>query len=384
MNLRRVMAIAHKEWREILRDRLFFTLAFLVPLLWMWVFGYGLTLDVENVPFAVLDLDRTDVSRDYLSRFVNSRFFDFKGYVASERDIEGLLADNRIRMALVIPEHFQERLVQGRPASVQTLLDGTFPYRAQTAKGYSIAITQSFSDELVTAHLARTLGTSPEEARRLISPIGLEVRYLYNQEVRSLWFLAPSLIMFVLILSPPLLTALSVVREKETGSIYNVYSSTAGRGEFIAGKLLPNILISCVNAVLLWLMATQLFQAPFKGDFGFLALVTVLYLLCTTGIGLLVSLLVTTQIAALLITVILTIVPTMLYSGMFVPVSSLTAEAQIEAHLFPAMYYNNVVLGVFLKGVGMDRLWPEVAALALYAVVLLTAGWALFRKRPGT
>jgi ABC-2 type transport system permease protein len=382
MNLKRILALASKEWREILRDRLFLTLAFLVPLLWMWVFGYGLTLDVEHLPFAVLDQDRSEMSRDFVSRFASSRYFQLAGYVSRADEIEGMLADNRIRLGLIIPPKFQERLASGRPAQVQTLLDGTFPYRAQTAKGYVIGTVQAFSNEHLAAHLERSRGMPRARATALFEPVRLEVRFLYNQEVKSIWFLAPALIMFVLMVSPPLLTALSVVREKETGSIYNIYASTVGRGEFLLGKLAPNVLISFGNALVLWLMATWWFGAPFKGSPWLFAAATLLFVLCSTGIGLLVSLLVRTQVAALLITVVLALVPTILYSGMFVPVTSLTTAAKVEAHLFPGMYYNNVLLGVFLKGTGLGVLWPDLAALAVYAGGLLATGYLLFRKRP--
>ncbi|RMD71014.1 MAG: ABC transporter permease [Gammaproteobacteria bacterium] len=380
MNPKRVAALAWKEWREIVRDRMFFTLAFLVPFLWMLVFGYGLTLDVENIPFAAVDEDQTFLSRDYLHRFTQSRYFDFQGFAESAEALDPLLADNRIRLAIIIPPRFQERLLKGRPSPVQVIIDGVFPYRAMTTKGYVVAINGAFSQEVLLKHLMRQ-GLSPERARSLLAPVRLEVRYLYNQEVKSLWFLAPSLIMFILMLSPPLLTALSVVREKENGSIYNIYVSTVKRGEFILGKLLPNVGISLINAVLLWLMAVFLFEAPFKGSFPLFLAAALLYVICTTGIGLVVSMLVRTQMAALIITVILTIVPTILYSGLFVPITSLSPSAQVEAHLIPASYFNNVVLGLFLKGVGMEVLWLDMAALALYGAILMGLGYLLFHKR---
>jgi ABC-2 type transport system permease protein len=164
--------------------------------------------------------------------------------------------------------------------------------------------------------------------------------------------------------------------------IYNIYASTISRGEFLIGKLFPRVVISVINALLLWLMATEFFGAPFKGSGSFFLLTSLLYVICTTGIGLFVSLLVSTQVAALIITVILTMVPTILYSGMFIPLSSLDATAQFEARLFPAMYYTNIVLGSFLKGVGLEALWLDVLALALYTVLLFAVSYLLFRKRP--
>lgn len=194
--------------------------------------------------------------------------------------------------------------------------------------------------------------------------------------------MVPGLVMFVLMLSSPLLTALGIVREKETGSIYNIYSSTVTRIEFLAGKLLPYVLISLVNAVVLWIMATLWFGVPFKGDPAFFLLASLVFVLSSTGIGLFVSLLVRTQIAALIVTIVVSMIPTILFSGLIVPVSSLSPGSQIQAHLFPGMYYTNIVRGTFLKGVGLEVLWVDVLALAVYAAVLRIVGYRLFTKRP--
>ncbi len=384
MNLRRVRAVALKEWRETVRDRMFLSLAFLIPVLWMLVFGYGMVLDVENIPYAVLDRDQSALSRDYLYRFQQSRYFDFKGALMDEREVEPLLASSRIRAVIVIPEKFQERLNAGQAVHVQTLVDGTFPLRSDITKGYIIAINSVFSEELVADHIARIKGLSPGRARELLQPVKLEVRYLYNQEVKSAWTIAPALVMFVLTLAPPLLTALGVVREKERGSIYNIYSSTVSRLEFLIGKLAPYVGISAFNIVVLWAMAVHLFGAPFKGNGLFFYATALLFVFITTGQGLIVSLLVHTQQAAAIITVVLSIVPTILYGGLLIPVSALGPETNVIAHLFPAMYFTNIVHGTFLKGVGLHVLWQDVLVLAIYATALLSIGYWLFRKRPAS
>jgi ABC-2 type transport system permease protein/ribosome-dependent ATPase len=382
MKVRRIIALARKEWREILRDRLFFTLAFVVPASLMLIFGYGLTLDVEHIPFAVVDHDKSAMSRDYLHRYIDSRYFDYQGDVASEREIEPLLADSRIRLAIVIPPRFQESLMSGRAVAVQTLIDGTFPFRSSSSKGYVVAINAAFNGELLGNYISRRLGVSAQTAQAMAQPVGVQLRYLYNQEVKSVWSIAAVLMMFVLMVAPPFLTALGVVREKENGSIYNIYASTVTRGEFLIGKLAPYVAISVINFLTLWLMATQLFGAPFKGDPLFFCLASVVYVSCTTGIGLLVSLFVRTQVAAMMLTVIVTIVPSVLYSGLLVPIASMDPGAKFEAHLFPAMYYTDIVLGSFLKGVGLEHLWGKVLALLIYAVALWTASFLMFHKRP--
>lgn len=382
MNLRRMAAVSSKEWREVTRDRLFLLLAFLMPPLWMVVFGYGLVLDVEDIAFVVLDRDRSAFSRDYLYRFVQSRYFAYQGAVTSEAETDEWLRSGKARAAIVIPEKFEERLLAGQPAQVQTLIDGTFPLRADITKGYVIAVNSAVNDDLLVDHLARTRGLAREDVRRRIRPITLEVRYLYNEEVRSAWSTVPALVMLSLMVSSPLLTALGVVREKETGSIYNIYSATVTRLEFLSGKLLPYMGISAFNVVVLWLLAVLLFAVPFKGSLMLFLGTSILFVLTSTGIGLLVSLLVNTQQAALIITMVVSTVPTILFSGLIVPVSSLSRSSQVQAHLFPGMYYTNIVRGTFLKNVGPTVLWPDILALAIYAAILGTIGYRLFTKRP--
>ena len=382
MNRARILAVASKEWREILRDRLFFTMAFGVPLLIMLVLGYGLSLDVENIPFAVVDRDRSELSRDYVHQFSDSRYFDLLGYARDERELARLLADSRIRLGLVIPDRFQERLQGDRPVEVQALIDGMFPYRAQTTKGYLAAINAELNRELLVEFLGRTRGMTPERAAELVAPVRLEQRYLFNQALESDWSMASGLMMLVLMVSPPFLTALGVVREKESGSIYNIYASTVTRGEFILGKLIPYVGVSCFNILVLWWVATRLFGAPFKGDPLFFYLASVVYVICTAGIGLLVSILVRTQVAAVLLTMVITFIPSMLYSGLLVPVESMSREAQLQAHLFPPFWYLQIAWGSFLKGLGWERLWSQTALLAGYAAVLWTLGLSLFHKRP--
>ena len=382
MNIRRIAAVASKEWRETVRDRMFFSLAFLLPILWMLVFGYGLVLDVEHIPYAALDRDQSSLSRDYLYRFQQSRYFDFKGTLTDDREADPLLAASRIRAAIIIPEKFQERLSAGQTVGVQTLIDGTFPLRTDITKGYVIAINSAFNEERLTDYVSSRGGITRSQAEHRARPITLEVRYLYNEEVRSTWSMVPALVMFTLMLSSPLLTALGIVREKETGSIYNIYSSTVTKVEFLVGKLLPPVLISSMNAVVLWIMATLWFGVPFKGNFLFFLAASLVFILSSTGVGLLVSLLVRTQIAAIIVTIIVAMVPTILFSGLIVPVSSLNPGSQFQAHLFPGMYYTNIVRGTFLKGVGIEVLWTDVLALALYAVILRLVGYRLFTKRP--
>ena len=383
MNPARVAALAMKEWREIVRDRIYLLLAFVMPATLMVVFGYGVSLDVRHMPVVVIDEDRTAASRAYADRFATSEYFDFRGFARDARDARARVSDAEARVVVRVPAGFQEELTSGRTAEVQTLIDGSFTSTRppRTLEGYVEAIDAVATTEVQALALVRRLGVGRDEALALLRPIDVEVRYLYNPELRSNWTIAPSLIMFVLIFAAPMLMALSVVREKQTGSIFNIYSSTVTRAEFLAGKILPNAAISSVNAVVLWLIAVFHFGAPFKGSLPCFALGTALYVLASTGLGLLVSLLVQTEASALMIVSILATTVGFQYSGLFTPVPSMSGLPWMLAHSFPPMSYLEIIQGTFLKGLGFSALGMDFAALAGFVAVYLVVAHRLFHKR---
>lgn len=383
MNLVRVAALARKEWREIVRDRKLFGLAFVLPAMLMLVFAYGSGQSLEHVPLAVVDHDRTDTSRRFAERFGNTVYFDLAGYVDSEREAAARLARGDVRVVVVVPEEFERRLVAGRSAAVQTWIDGSFSNSTppRTLQGYVEAITAAATAELQAGAVARRLGVSLDRALTLLNPIRVEVRYLYNPQLRTVWSVGPSMLMFILMFVAPLLMALGVVREKESGSILNVHSSTVTRAEFLVGKLLPNVAIGCANTVLLWLLAVGWFGAPFHGSLLLFAAAALLYVIATPGIGLVISLLVDSQTTAMIISVVVATLVGSQYSGMYIPVESLSGPGWLIAHVFPAMYFNDLVQGVFLKGMGAAELWRELCALALFAAAFPGLAWLLFHKR---
>ena len=382
MNLTLVWAVTYKEWREIVRDRLFFVMAFVLPVGIFLVLAFGISFDVEKIPFAILDQDKTAMSREFLHRFIDSRYFDYKGHVSNERELDPLLMNSDIRFAIIIPPRFQELLMMGQATPVQSLIDGVFPYRAEVSKGYLSAIIANFNAQSLLERSVGKLGISSEQALSQVAPVRLESRYLYNQALRSQWSISSGLMMLVLMVTPPFLTALGVVREKENGSIYNIYASTISRSEFILGKLLPYLLISCLNIFIIWWLVMTVFGTPFKGNPIFYYSASVIYVICTAGVGLVVSLMVRTQVAAVMMTIVISFVPAILYSGLLVPVESMGTTTRIESHLFPTLYYLRITWGSFLKGLGWSGLWFDVAILALYAVILWIIGFLNFHKRP--
>lgn len=380
MSLSRMLAIVAKEWQEILRDRLAFALAFVLAPVLMLVFGVGLTQDVEHVPLAVVDEDRTAASREYVAHFTGSRSFDFRGVLASVHDAERRVADGRLRVLIVIPDRFQERLLRGETAEVQVVLDGTFTTLARTVRAYVDAITRSASLDLEVAHRAmRRLHAEALDARR--EPVRMEVRYLYNEEVRSIWSVAPGLVMLILTLVVPLLGAVSLVRERESGAIYNIYASTVGRTEFLVGKLVPNAVIGLINAAVLWLIAIGVFQVPFKGSLAFFFAATLVYVVVLSAMGLVIALVAATQQAAVAATIIVMMAVAIQFSGMLTPLSSLTGVTWLLARALPPSHYTTLVHGAFLKGTGLGALWREALVFVVHGAALLTIAVLLFRKR---
>lgn len=381
MKLARIVALARKEWREILRDRIYLMLAFALPVVLMLVFGHGMSQEVEQVGLAVLDEDRSATSRDYIDHFTRTHHFRFLGTLTSAEQIEPLIASGRARVIVGIEPGFARDLYRGEAARVQFIIDGTFTAPARTLRGYVEAINAAASAEIRALALARISGRPIERILPMIQPVKLQVRYLYNEEVRSIWTIAPSLLMLILLMVPPLLMAVSVVREKETGAIYNVRCSTLTRGEFMLGKLLPNLAVSFANASMLWVVAVAYFGVPFKGSLLVLAAGSALYLLGTSALGLLISLLVRSQQAAIIIATITASIVATQFSGLFAPVDSMTGVNQWIARVLPASHYRDIVIGTFLKRSGFELLYAEFAWIAGFAVVLLVACHALFRKR---
>jgi ABC-2 type transport system permease protein/ribosome-dependent ATPase len=384
MNIKRIFAVAYKEIREVARDKLFAVLAFVLPTFLMLLLGVCLSMDVENIPIAIVDNDNTPASRDFASRFSSSRYFNLVAIAYDDRKLDPLLRNNVIRAVIIIPEHFGRNARKGIASPVQTLLDGTYTSRAQITKGYISSIIASMNAQLMAEYISRTKGVPLDRAQIAVSPVKVDTRYLYNPAVKSVLGMAPRLIVLILYMVPPLLTALGVVREKETGSIFNVYASTLTRGEYLVGKLIPYVGIAFVNGIVLWLIALLVFGAPFRGSVLFFVASMLVYVISTCSLGLAISTLMTTQAAAMIFTAIVTQITAVNFSGVMVPVVSLSPGGQKIAHLFPCMFFTRIVEGTFLKGTGIGDLWPNVLVLMLFSIVLISISYLRFHKRTNT
>ena len=370
-SLGRVWAFARRETVELLRDHVRLAFAVVGPLLLMAVFGWGISLDVDHLPFAVLDGDGTTASRDYADSFRGSYYFEEKRPLNDYQELNRRLRNGELRIALDIPPGFQRDLERARQPEVNAILDAAMPFRAETSRGYVEGVHGQYQ-----ARLRESRGLPPAQ-----SPMNIETRALFNQDFKSIYAMVPGDIMLLLMLIPSMLTALSVVREKELGSIANFYAAPATRSEFLPGKQLPYLSVALIQFVTLVALAVLLFHVPVKGSWLTLIVGGIVYVLASSGFGLLLSVFASTQTAAIFAAAIIAILPAVQFSGMFVPVSSLTGGAWLAGKIFPSTYFQAISVGTFTKALGMTSLWRNVVALLVIAAVYFVICLLLLRKQ---
>ena len=361
---RRLGAYARRETMEILRDPIRLAFALLGPLLLTVTFGYGISFDVENLPFAVLDQDRTLESRELIESFAGSRYFQERRPLATAAEAEERLKRGEIAIAVEIPPDFGRDLLRGAGPEIGVLLDGAMPFRAETARGYISGVALKYAAD----QAQRRYGVAPD-----VLPIGIETRFRYNQAFESVFAMVPGIIMMMLVLIPAMMTAVGVVREKETGSIANFRSTPVTRLEFLAGKQAPYIVIAFISFLAMVAIAYFLFGVAVKGSWLALASGALLYVAATTAFGLVISSFTRTQVAAIFATAIIAMVPSVNFSGFMTPVASLSVEARLFGLGFPASWFQQISIGSFTKALGFVDLWPNHLALALFAVIFIAA-----------
>jgi ribosome-dependent ATPase len=371
-SMRRMLAYARREALELLRDPIRLSFALLGTAFLMIILGYGITMDIDNTSFAVLDGDRTPESRAYIAEFTGSRYFTEKPPIANHAELDRRLRSGELQLAIEIPPGFGRDLKHGRRVAAGAWVDGAMPFRAQTIRGYVQGVHQQYLGDPAN-RVSETLAADPQTV--------IKTRFRYNQDFESIYAMVPSSMALLLVLIPSILMAVAIVREKELGSIINLYVTPVTRLEFLAGKQLPYVVVSMINFAVLFLMSVFLFGVPLKGSFLVLLLGAVLYVIATTGIGMLVSSFTSTQIAALVGTAIVTTMPAIQFSGMLQPVSSLTGGAAIMGYGFPMTYFLRIAIGTFTKGLGFADLAGNLALLAAFIPVLTILSLVLLRKQ---
>ena len=363
--LRRLLAYSRREAIELVRDPVRATLALLGTVILMFVIGYGINMDVENLTFAILDRDDTTTSRDYALNLAGSRYFTQQPDLLSHEDLDRRMRSGKLSLAIEIPANFARDIARGRAVEIGAWLDGAMPMRAETARGYVQGMHLHW--------LARAGMIAPAAT--------IEVRFRYNPDVRSLVAMVPAMIPMLLLLIPAMLTALSVVREKELGSLVNFYVTPVTRFEFLVGKQLPYVALGMVNFLLLTFLAVTVFGIPLKGSFAALAAGALVYVAAATGIGLLFSSFMRSQSAAIFGTTIGTMIPAMEFSGMIDPVSSLQGLGAWIGAAYPMTHFLAIARGTFSKALGFGDLHGAFVPLLIAAPVVVGLSILLLRKQ---
>jgi ribosome-dependent ATPase len=372
-SLRRLWAYARRESTELLRDPIRLAFALLGPILLMIAMGYGISFDVEEIEYAVLDRDRTSASRFYREQFSGSPYFTQGPPIKDDADGLRRLRAGELVAVIEIPPGFGRDLARQRPTQVGIRIDGAVPFRGEAMRGYVEGVHRQYLEELALAR-----GRADVTAQR---PVEVATRFLYNQSFKSVYAMVPGILMLLLIMIPATMTAVGVVREKELGSITNLYATPTTRPEFLLGKQLPYAALALLSYLSLLLMALLLFRVPLKGSAAVLTLGALLFVLASTGLGLLMSTFVRTQLAAVFGTAIASVIPTILFSGMLVPVSALTGPARIMGYGFPSAWFNHASVGSFTKGLTLSDLWLDFVVLALFWIGFFVIGQRLLRTQ---
>ncbi|MEN9657767.1 MAG: hypothetical protein RL571_1232 [Pseudomonadota bacterium] len=370
-SLGRLLSYSSREAVELRRDPVRLTMALIGSLLLMLVMGYGISMDVENLNFAVLDQDQSEASQDYILRIAGSRYFIERPALQSQEQMTERMRSGELALAINIPPNFGPDLANRAHPEVGIWIDGAMPMRAETVKGYVQALHLSTLSDWALS----VTGQAPKGLS------DVQVRFRYNPELRSLVAMVPKVIPLLLVFIPAMLMALGVVREKELGSIMNVYTTPVTKLEFLLGKQLPYILLSTMSFFLMFLLAITLFQVPFKGSFLTLLSATLLYVTAATGLGLLASTVTNSQVAAIAVATIGTMIPAIQYSGMIDPISSLQGLGVLIGKIYPTSYYLTISSGTFSKGLGFTELSSAFFSLMLIIPALTLASVLLLKKQ---
>jgi ABC-2 type transport system permease protein len=373
--LTRLKQMLIKEFIQVFRDKRARFLLFVTPIIQMLIFGYAATFEVHHVATVVLDLDHSQESRDVISRFTSSPYFDVQHQLTDSRQIEDLIDRGKATAALQINPGFAENLRKGQTASLQVIVDATNSNTALIASGYINQIAIGFAKDYQQDRINRI---TPQLTERIPS-VELKQRPWYNPDLRSRWFFVPGIVGTLTLVLVVQLTAFAVVREREIGTLEQIMVTPIRPGEFILGKTLPFFLIGLFDVSLIAVVGTLWFQVPFRGQVSVLFTGAILFLLCMLGVGLLISTVSATQQQAM-VTAFFFLMPAVTFSGFAFPISTMPQWLQYLTYANPLRYFLVVLRGSYLKGVGMDILWPQMLAMAGLGAALLVTAVLRFRK----
>ena len=370
--MRLVWQVIVKEFLQIRRDLRMIPVIFVAPVVQITVFGFAVNTDVTNVPMVLVDEDKSATSRDLVSRFVDSGYFDVAGSEERADAAERWLAAGRAQMALVVPPGFGADVVSGRTAALQVIADGSDASSANIALGYASAVAQAYGADIQATRV---------RPRSSAAGVRLEPRVFYNPDLRSRWYYVPAVLAMILLVMTLLLSAMGVVREKEIGTMEQLIVTPIRPWQLLVGKLAPFAIIGVIQVFLVTAVTIFGFKVPLRGSFLVLLGLSCLFLLSTLGLGLLVSTIVQSQQQAMMGAALALMMPMILLSGLIFPIENMPRAIQLFTYTIPLRYYAEIIRGVFLRGSGLSVLWPQAAVLLGMGVAILTVASLRFRKR---
>ena len=380
--MHRLRVLVWKEFLELRQNPRLFGIVIVAPIIQLTLLGYAATTDVRDVPVVVADGDRTAASRDLIARFDASRNFTVIDTVTTVAEVEPYLQRGRAWMALALPAGYGRDIAAGQPVAVQVIADGTDSNSTTVALGYATSLIGGYAQDLVAAGAQARAGTSGP-AVAATGGIDARIRVWFNPQLESRHFMIPGVLALVLLVVTANLASMAIVREKELGTLEQLNVTPLRRWELVTGKLLPYGLIGLVDVFLVVAVAVFWFEVPLRGSLTLLFALTILYVLCTLALGLFISTVSDTQQQAMMTATFFFLTPMIYLSGFIFPIENMPAAIQPVTYLIPLRYFLVIVRGIFLKGIGLDLLWPQALALSAWGAVVLSLAVLRSRKRAG-
>jgi ABC-2 type transport system permease protein len=374
VNPLRIKALVRKEFYHLIRDYRSLYLAFVIPLMLIVLFGYALSLDVDNVETIVVDYDHADLSRDFIRKLEASPYFHVAARLASVKEATAYLDGDRATVAIIIPANFTRTLRADRETPLQIIIDGSDPNFAGIIRGYLAAFTEQYNQKLLFSFLNR------QGMEQIKPPVDGRLRIWFNEDLESRNFIIPGIIAIIIMIVGALLTSLIIAREYENGTMETIKSLPVQAGEFLLGKALPYFFIGMIDVLVAVLLGQILFGVVMKGNFWLMIVATALYLGVALSLGLLISIVSKSQLIANQMAILTTYLPSLLLSNFVFPVINMPKFLQLLTYLIPATYFIDVLSGIYLKNLGFDYLWPSMLVLALIFILLTVVNYVLLKK----
>ena len=381
LSWRTIRAIIRREITDVRRDRRSLLLTFLYPISMLLMYGYGIRYDVDNVPLTILDYDQTPESRALAEQLVRSGYFHLVRFARDERQVERDLTTDTSRAAVIIPVDFADRIRAGVPVTVQALIDGSDANTATIAQSYVLAVVARYAESIGPRHLLAASGGTISVPTGL--PIELKSRVWYNPELKSVNFIVPGVIAVIMMIVGAIMTALSIVKEKERGTIEQILVSPIRPTEMMLGKIVPYVILAFVDLMIIVTAGYFIFEVPIKGSLVQLALLSLVYLTASLGLGVFVSTIADTMQTAMIAAVFISLLPSVLLSGFVFPLENMPVAIRAISYCFPGRYFVTAIRGIYLKGVGLEVLWPQALMLLLFTAGIVWLSASRFNEKLG-